>query len=326
MQGPSENIGKAISPSQRPQTTIHDGLTRELIAQTHTLIGPYVRRTPVMEMLVHGHLVSLKLEQLQVSGTFKARGAFNRLLGSKLENVVAASGGNHGIAVAYAAKQLGRTAHIFVPETAPKAKVERLRSLGAQVHLKGHQYAEALAASLIFAQASGALLSHAYDQLETLQGQGTLAKEWSEQSPDLDTVLVAVGGGGLIGGIAAWYQTGVKVVGVETETCASLHTALRAGQPVDIEVSGYAADALGAKRVGSLMFPLAQRYIAESVLVSDAAVRQAQQQAWREARIATEPAGAAAWAALTSGVYRPRPGERVGILVCGANVDPSLLE
>lgn len=298
---------------------------RPEITQAATRIAPYIRKTPVIHLEINGLAVTLKLEQLQVSGTFKARGAFNRCLSSGAKDIVAASGGNHGIAVAYAAKTLGLIAHIFVPQTAPVAKVEKLQALGAKVHQVGSQYAEALAASQAFAQEHAFPISHAYDQFETLCGQGTLAREWQEQSPKLDTVLVAVGGGGLIGGMAAWLQGDVKIVAVETETCATLHHAMKAGEPVDVEVSGYAADALGAKRVGALMFPIAQQFIAQSVLVSDAAVRSAQLQAWREAHIAAEPAGAAAWAALASGAYVPQPGERVGVLICGANVDPTQL-
>jgi threonine dehydratase len=298
---------------------------RPEITQAATRIAAYVRKTPAINLDINGLSVNLKLEQLQVAGTFKARGAFNRWLSSGAKEMVAASGGNHGIAVAYAAKTLGLTAHIFVPQSAPAAKVQKLKALGAQVHQMGSQYAEALAASMRFAEEHSHPISHAYDQFETLCGQGTLAREWQEQSPKLDTVLVAVGGGGLIGGMAAWYRGDVKIVAVETETCATLHHALKAGEPVDVDVSGYAADALGAKRVGSIMFPLAQQFIAQSVLVSDAAVRAAQLQAWHEARIAAEPAGVAAWAALASGAYVPQAGERVGVLVCGANMDPSQL-
>ncbi len=298
---------------------------RAEITQAATRIAPHTRKTPVINLDINGLAVTLKLEQLQVGGTFKARGAFNRCLSAGATQMVAASGGNHGIAVAYAAQTLGLKAHIFVPIGAPAAKVQKLQALGAQVHQTGSQYSEALAASMSFAEAHSIPISHAYDQYETLCGQGTLAREWHEQSPKLDTVLVAVGGGGLIGGMAAWYRGDVKIVAVETESCATLHCALEAGEPVDIEVSGYAVDALGARRIGALMFPIAQQFIARSVLVSDAAVRAAQLQAWREARIAAEPAGAVAWAALASGAYVPEPGERVGVLVCGANMDPSQL-
>ena len=316
-------MSRKNSPPSPPPGVLSIG--RAEITQAATRIAPHVRKTPVINLGINGFTVALKLEQLQVGGTFKARGAFNRCLSSGATQMVAASGGNHGIAVAYAAKTLGLKAHIFVPTSAPAAKVQKLQELGAQVHQIGSQYSEALTASMSFAEEHSVPISHAYDQYETLCGQGTLAREWHEQSPKLDTVLVAVGGGGLIGGMAAWYRGDVKIVAVETETCATLHRALEAGEPVDIEVSGYAVDALGAKRIGSLMFPLAQQFIARSILVSDAAVRAAQLQAWRDARIAAEPAGAAAWAALACGAYVPEPGERVGVLVCGANMDPAQL-
>jgi threonine dehydratase len=318
-----------------PSVNITPLIDRDSIALAEGRINGHVRRTPVFDarlQVPHAQgapsrsiEVNFKLEHLQVSGTFKARGAFNRLLASATKRIVAASGGNHGIAVAYAARELGVEANIFVPQSAPLAKINTLRELGAQVHLMGTQYVEALEASLRFAELHQASISHAYDQFETLCGQGTVAKEWHSQAPHLDTVLVAVGGGGLIGGMAAWYRGDVKVVAVETLGCATLHQALAAGVPVDVAVSGLAADALGARRIGSLMFPIAQRYIASSVLVSDEAVRRAQGQAWQDFRLALEPAGAVAWAALSSGAYRPAAGERVGVLLCGANVDPALL-
>ena len=290
-------------------------------------IAGQVRVTPCLALPWAGQLLNLKLEYLQESGTFKARGAFNRLLSATLPpaGVAAASGGNHGIAVALAARRLGVPAHIFVPQATPQAKRDRLQALGAQVHRGGAAYADALAACDAFRHAHGALESHAYDQPETLAGQGTVALEWAHQAPDLDTVLVAVGGGGLIGGMAAWYQGRVRVVAVESDGCPTLHRALAAGEPVDVAVSGLAADSLGARRIGTLMFPVAQRHIAASVLVSDAAIRLAQQTLWRDARIPAEPGGAAAFAALLSGAYQPAPGERVGVLVCGANLDPATL-
>jgi threonine dehydratase len=301
-------------------------------------IAPWVRTTPTIEVDLDGRGVCLKLECLQVSGTFKARGAFARLLGAREAaarvglappaRVVAASGGNHGIAVALAARSLGIGADIFVPRTSPAAKLERLRALGATVHAEGEEYAQALAASTAFAAHTGALVSHAYDQHDTLAGQGTLAREWHRQSPDLDAVLIAVGGGGLIGGIAAWFgaqaQAGhrvPRVIAVESEGCPTLHAALAAGRIVEIQPRGLAADSLGARRAGELMFPIARRWVADSVLVSDAAIAAAQAALWRRLRIATEPGGAAAYAALASGAWRPADGERVGVLVCGANVD-----
>lgn len=300
---------------------------RDTITEAAERIAGRVRVTPCLDLTLDGHALTLKLECLQVSGTFKARGAFNRLLSATVPaaGVAAASGGNHGIAVALAAGELGLPAHVFVPETTPAAKQARLRALGAQVRLAGQDYAGALAACTAFREASGALESHAYDHPATLAGQGTLAREWQQQCPGLDTVLVAVGGGGLIGGMLAWYQGSVRVVAVESEGCPTLHRALAAGAPVAVPVSGVAADSLGARQVGALMFPLAQRHLAASVLVTDAAIVQAQRALWAAARVAAEPGGATALAALLSGAYRPAPGERVGVLVCGANVDPATL-
>ncbi len=301
-------------------------------------IAPHVRVTPVLPVDVGARRVELKLECLQVTGTFKARGAFARLIAARETaardgkpqpvRVVAASGGNHGIAVAHAARALGMRANVFVPRTSPRAKVERLRALGATVHAEGDEYAQAYAASRAFAVDHGALESHAYDHFDTLAGQGTLAREWLGQSPTLDVLLVAVGGGGLIGGIAAWLDAqarhGTRVprlVAVESEGCPTLHAALAAGRIVEIAPRGLAADSLGARRVGEMMFPLAQRRVAEAVLVPDDAIVAAQAALWRAARVATEPGGAAAFAALASGAWRPAGDERVGVLVCGANVD-----
>ena len=246
--------------------------------------------------------------------------------------MVAASGGNHGIAVALAAGRLGMAADIFVPSTSPAAKLDRLRALGAIVHAQGNEYSEALAASQSFAEQEGALVSHAYDQFDTLTGQGTLAREWLRQSPHLDVVLVAVGGGGLIGGIAAWFAAQAsagrrvpRLIAVESEGCPTLNAALAAGRIVEIQPSGLAADSLGARRVGELMFPFAQRQVTQSVLVSDTAISAAQALLWRQMRIAAEPGGAAALAALVGGAFTPAPDERVGVLVCGANVDLRLL-
>jgi threonine dehydratase len=296
-------------------------------------IAPHVRRTPTIDVDCAGTRIDIKLECLQVSGTFKARGAFNRLLSARvaqpgLSRVVAASGGNHGIAVALAAAELGMQADIFVPATSPPAKLQRLRALGATVHARGAHYAEALAASQAFAAETGALVSHAYDQPETLAGQGTLAREWQQQSPGLDAVLVAVGGGGLIGGMAAWYgaraQAGerlVEVIAVEPEGCPSLHASLAAQRIVEVQPQGLAVDSLGARRVGELMFPIAQRHVSRCVLVPDDAILRAQAWLWQRLRLAVEPGGAAALAALLSGAWRPAPGQRVGVLACGANVD-----
>jgi threonine dehydratase len=233
--------------------------------------------------------------------------------------VAAASGGNHGAAVAFAAQKLGHPAHIFVPTISSPAKIERIRSYGADLVIDGSRYAEALERCQSFIAQTGALSVHAYDAPLTLLGQGTVGLEFEEQAPKLDTLLVAVGGGGLIGGIAAWYQGRVKVIGVEPETAPTLHAALAAGSPVDVSVSGLAADSLGASRVGAIAFGIAREHVAQSVLVPDDGIRKAQLLLWDRLKIATEPGGAAVLAALLTGAYTPARGERVGILVCGGN-------
>lgn len=302
-------------------------ISRSDIEEAAQRIGGYVRKTPVMVLEEHfwdleGHII-LKLEQFQHSGSFKPRGAFNRILSHRvpLAGVIAASGGNHGAAVAYAARQLGYRAEIFVPKISSPIKVERLRSYGAQVTIVGANYAEALAASQVRATETGALVVHAYDQLEVVAGQGTVGREWAEQVPDLDTVLIAVGGGGLIGGIASWFQREVRVIGVEPERAPTLYTALQADEPTDVEVSGIAADSLGAGRIGSLAFEAATHFVEKVVLVNDDAIKAAQQRIWEDVRMIVEPGGATAIAALLTGGYRPQAGERVGVLMCGANAD-----
>jgi len=271
--------------------------------------------------------VTLKLELLQHTGSFKPRGAFNRILSSQVPaaGVIAASGGNHGLATAFAARGLGHRAEIFVPEISSPVKIARLRDYGAIVNVGGVSYAEAFAASEKRVKETGALVVHAYDQPEVLAGQGTVGREFEHQAPGLDTILVAVGGGGLIGGVAAWYQGRTKIIGVEPEAAPTLARALEAGAPVDVAVGGVAADSLGAKRVGSLMFAHARKHIERVVLVADDAIRAAQHALWESLRVAAEPGGAAAMAALLSGAYKPEAGERVGVLVCGGNVDPSQL-
>lgn len=303
--------------------------TRADIEAAAARIAGHVRRTPVIELAAGtfpalAHPLTLKLECLQVTATFKPRGAFNRMLSAKVPaaGAIAASGGNHGIATAHAARTLGHRAEIFVPEVISAAKVARLKELGATVTITGKVYGDALAASQRRAAETGALVLHAYDQPEILAGQGTVAREFAEQARDLDTVLVAVGGGGLIGGMAAWYRGETKLVAVEPRTSRALHAALEARKLVDVEVSGVAADSLGARRVGALMFPLAQQFVERVVLVEDADIVAAQKALWRAIRIVAEPGGAAALAALLSGAYAPAPGERVGVLVCGANCDP----
>jgi threonine dehydratase len=264
--------------------------------------------------------VTLKLELLQHSGSFKARGAFANLLMRKIPavGVVAASGGNHGAAVAYAAMRLGVPAKIFVPTVTSPAKVARIRAYGAELAIVGDLYADALAASEAWIAQTAALPLHAYDQTETLLGQGTLGMELAEQAT-VDTVLVSVGGGGLIGGVAAWFAGSVKVVGVEPEAAPTLTEALKAGRPVDAPAGGIAADSLAPRRVGELMFPIARAHVARVVLVSDEAIRRAQEVLWSAVRIVAEPGGAAAFAALLSGAYAPAAGERVGVVICGGN-------
>jgi threonine dehydratase len=301
-------------------------ITRDDIAAAYRLVRPHIRRTPVLEadggdFGLDPIPLTFKLELTQHAGSFKTRGAFANLLMRKVPaaGVAAASGGNHGVAVAYAAMKLGIPAKIFVPTISSPAKIARIRDYGADLVVGGERYADALAASEAWLAQSGALAVHAFDQMETLLGQGGIGLELEEQAPDLDTLLVAVGGGGLIGGIAAWYAGRVKVVGVEPEAAPTLERALAAGRPVDAEAGGIAADSLAPRRVGQLMFPIAQRHVARVVLVTDDAIQQAQKALWATMRIVAEPGGAAAFAAILSGRYRPQPGERVGVLVSGGN-------
>lgn len=303
-------------------------VSREQIQTAYPLIRPHIRRTPVIE--IDGSDFGLesvtfvfKLELLQHSGSFKARGAFMNLLSRDVPEagVVAASGGNHGAAVAFAAMRLNRRATIFVPTVASPAKLDRIRSYGAELVITGDRYADALEASHEWTARTGALPIHAYESAETLLGQGTLGLELEEQSPRLDSLLMAVGGGGLIGGVAAWYEDRTKIVAVEPELAPTLNRALGAGEPVDSPAGGIAADSLAPRQVGQMMFPIAQKYVQESILVTDEHILEAQKRLWSTARIATEPGGAAAFSALLSGRYKPQPGERVGVVICGGNTD-----
>ncbi|QPC90683.1 threonine/serine dehydratase [Mesorhizobium sp. INR15] len=305
-------------------------VTRERIAAMEPRIRPYIRHTPVLRVDMADFdrpplAVDLKLECLQHSGSFKARGAFTNLLERPVPKagVVAASGGNHGAAVAYAAMRLGHKATIFVPEVSPPAKLERIRSYGAELIVGGARYAEALAASENFAEKSGALRIHAFNQEETLVGQGTLGLEIEADLPGIDTLLVAVGGGGLIGGIAAWFAGRIRIIAIEPEGAPTLYRALEAGHPVDAPAEGIAADSLAPKRVGEMMFPIAEAFVERSILVSDDDIIAAQKALWNRVRIISEPGGAAAFAAILSGHYVPAPGERVAVLVCGANANPA---
>jgi threonine dehydratase len=301
-------------------------VTRSDIERVYPVIAPHIRRTPVVSISgadfgLPPFALTLKLEQLQHAGSFKTRGAFANLLLRKppKAGVVAASGGNHGAAVAYAAMMLGLPARIFVPTVSSPAKIDRIRSYGADLTVTGERYNEALAASIEWSAASGAMPVHAFDQIETLCGQGTLGLELSQQAPDLDTVLVAVGGGGLIGGIAAWYGSKTRVVAVEPEGAPTLADAMTAGAPVDAATGSVAADSLAPRRVGELMFPIAQAHIERVVLVTDDAILRAQRMLWEGLRLVAEPGGCTAFAAILSGAYQPAEGERVAIVVSGAN-------
>ena len=302
-------------------------VTRADIERAAERIASHVRRTPVMRLEagafgVEGELI-LKLELLQHTGSFKPRGAFNRLLLAEVPpvGVIAASGGNFGLAVAYAARETGHRAEIFVPASSPAVKPERIAAEGAEVRIIAGYYADALEASRERARESGALFMHAYDQPEVVAGQGTIGRELSEQAPDAATVLVAVGGGGLIGGIASWFAGQVRVVGVEPRSCPTLTEALRAGAPVDVEVSGIAADSLGSRRAGDIAVETAQRFVEEVVLVDDDAIAEAQRALWSSCRLVAEPGGAATIAALRTGAYRAASDECVVAVICGANAE-----
>ena len=306
-------------------------MTPAHIRAAHNRIAPHVRRTPLIETpspIAGAPPVSLKLECFQHTGSFKARGAFHNLLTRPAPpaGCAAASGGNHGAAVAYAAGTLGVRARIFVPEIASAAKIGKIRAYGAEPVIGGASYAEAQERCDAYVAETGALLIHPYDAPETIAGAGTVALEWEEDLrrlvlPQLDTVLIAVGGGGLISGLAAWFAGRVRVVGVEPEGSRALHDALEAGAPVDVAVKSIAADSLGARRVGDLNFDICRRFVSEVALIPDEAIVAAQRRLWTEASIVAEPAGAAALAALASGAWRPAKAERVGVLVCGANAD-----
>jgi threonine dehydratase len=304
-------------------------ISRTEIQDAGRRIATHVRRTPVLALEEKAFGIDarifFKLECLQHTGSFKPRGAFNCILSSKIEEagVIAASGGNHGAAVAHAAHRLGHRAEIFVPVITPKNKVDRLKQYCAAINITGNSYSESLAASKERALETGAVAIHAYDDARVLAGQGTLGMELEEQVRGLDSVLIAVGGGGLIGGVAAWYQERLRVIGVEPERAPTLHKSLAEGRVVDVETGGVAADSLGARRVGELMFPIAQRFLSQSLLVSDEQIVEAQRALWQQLRLIAEPGGATAVAALLSGVYKPRPGERVGVVLCGSNAELS---
>ena len=290
---------------------------RDGIAAAHAHIGPYIRRTPTITLVG----ITAKLELCQHAGSFKTRGAFANLLMREVPSagVVAATGGNHGASVAFAARTTGQVAKIFAPRYASPAKLQRIRDYGATlVVVEG--IPEAFAQADAWAAESGAIVVHSFDQVETMLGAGTVGVELQEQAPALDTILVAVGGGGLIAGLGAWYDGSVRLIGVEPEASPTLYSAFEAGRPVDTQSGvGIAADALSPKRVGELVYPIARRWVERVVLVTDDAIRQAQEHLWAHARVVAEPAGAAALAAVLSKAYVPAPGERVGIVISGGN-------
>ncbi len=307
-------------------------VNRSTIRAAYARIMPYVRTTPVIALpsgaFGIGHDLSLKLELFQHAGSFKPRGAFNTLTSIAVPKagVAAASGGNHGAAVAYAARALKQKARIFVPEISSPAKIAKIREFGAEVVVQGARYNDALALCEAYQRESGAYGIHAFDAWPTIAGQGTVGLEWERQAKGLDTVLVASGGGGLISGMAIWFGGRVKVVGVEPEGSKALYAALKAGRSVDVPVDSIAADSLGAMNVGAKVHAACAAHVDKVVLVPDDAIRLAMRKLWSEMRIAAEPGGATALAALLSGAYRPAKGERVGVLVCGGNVDLGKLQ
>jgi threonine dehydratase len=294
--------------------------------------GGFLRQTPLWKLpsaafglAAPGVEVWLKLEHMQVSGSFKARGMMNRLLANDIpeSGVIVASGGNAGIATAAAAKALGVRCQVFLPGVSPEAKRARLRALGAEVVVVGELYPDALAACLARQKETGALLTHAYDQPEVVAGAGTLGHEIEMQGGLPDSVLVSVGGGGLIGGLAGWFEKRARVVALEPEKAPTLYRAREAGEPVDVDVGGIAADSLGARRIGAISWDITQEYVQDALLLSDESIRAAQQWLWKELKLAVEPAAALPLAALQTGAYVPREGEKVCLIVCGANVDPA---
>jgi threonine dehydratase len=311
-------------------------ISRDDIRRCYEVIRPYIRRTPVVQVELSEldesapalPAATLKLEQLQCAGSFKARGAFTNMLLRDVPaaGVVAASGGNHGVAVAYAARRRGVPAKIFVPTVSAPAKVERIRQLGADLVVTGDRYADALAAAQEWVRSSGAMTVHAFDQRETILGQGTLGLELAEQAGALDTVLVPVGGGGLISGVASWFAGDVRVIGVEPDGAPTLSYARAEGRPVDAPAGSVAADALAPRQVGELVFQITQAYVDDVVLVDDASILAAQRALWQALRIAAEPAASVGIAALLTGAYKPAPGEQVAVVISGANMSPSLLE
>lgn len=305
-------------------------VNRADIEQARRRIAAYIRRTPILAAPINVRNtrsnLTFKLENLQVTGSFKPRGALNRILSHPAlpsAGLVAASGGNHGLAVAYAAQRLGLPCEIFLPTIAPQIKRVQLAALGAQVTIVGDVFVESLAAADARAELTGALSVHPFDHPDVVAGQGTVAAEFEEQAPDLDTVLVAVGGGGFIGGIATWYGSRTRVIAVEPEGSPTLARAREAGHPIDIDTGGLAADSLGCRRIGEIGFEIAQRFVPDALIVSEDAIREAQRWLWNELRIVAEPGGAVALAAIIEGVYKPSRDEAIGVLICGGNTSPA---
>lgn len=302
-------------------------ITRNDIEAAHERIRSHIRQTPVMDCLGdfsnHDTPISLKLELFQHTGSFKPRGAFNNLLTREVPaaGVAAASGGNHGAAVAYAAKKLGHKAKIFVPEISTPQKIEKIKSAGAELLVEGARYVDALALCDVYQSETGAMSIHAYDSEQTIAGQGTLGLEWLEQVDSLDTMLVAVGGGGLIAGIIAATKGRCNVVAVEPEGSCCLQTALKEDALTSVQVNSVAADSLGATMLGELSFEICREGLHQSLAIPDTAITQAQLALWKKCQIVSEPGGATALAALTCGAYRPQPSERIGVLICGGNTD-----
>jgi threonine dehydratase len=301
-------------------------ITWEDVQAAEVRVRDHVRRTPLVQVGSASKPLWLKLEYLQYTGCFKARGSFNRILAAQERGelnpdvgIVAASGGNAGLSNAYAAAAVGVPANVFVPKTAPAVKVSRIEAYGATVHKVGNEYAEAYAAAMDFAAHSGALFCHAHDGVEIAAGAGMIAEEILEDEPSIDTVVLAVGGGGLLAGVLAGLNGRAKVVAVEPANIPTLHAALEAGAPVDVPVSGVAADSLGARHMGQVGFEIALATHVTSLLVQDDDIVDARQQLWSDYRIAAEHGAATAYAALTSGIYVPAPNERVAVIVCGAN-------
>ncbi len=308
-------------------------VTMQDIVEAGALIRRYVRRTPVMEVnpadfgLAWRGRLTFKFECFQHTGSFKPRGAFMNLLSDPdpKRPVAAISGGNHGAAVAFAASALGREATIFVPDYAPKRKTDKIMSYGLPLEITGATFIETMAAFHAYLAETGALEVHPYNGVGTLAGQGTVGLEWAEQAPDMDAVLVAIGGGGLISGIATALQGGPEVIGVEPVNAACAFAARKAGEPVEQTPTSFAKDSLGAPALSPMTFEAIEAHVGLLATVEDDAIREAQGALWRVCNVAAEPGGATALAALLSGAVRPEPGAHVGVLVCGANFDPATL-